>query len=192
MADKYATFAELAAHERVGVDYQIHFIDRASTGLIAAPHGGEIEPGTSQIAASIAAEKFSLYCFNGLRKGRPHSDLHIASERFDEPTGCRLAEGSDFVVAIHGRADRGDPESVWLGGLNMAFREAAGDELKKSGFKIKNGGHDLPGVHQHNICNRGRGRSGVQFELPRALRDALLKDEKRLEMFGAAVRAAIA
>jgi len=191
MADKYFRFSDLAAHEREGTDFRIHVVDRASAVLIVAPHGGEIEPGTSQIAASIATGEFSLYCFEGLRPGRPHGDLHITSDRFDEPRGCRLADAAEIIVGVHGRMDRNDPDTVWLGGLNEALRDAVGEELKRSGFKARTTGHDLPGNHPRNICNRGRGKAGVQLELPRALRDALRGDAVRLEAFGAAVRSAI-
>jgi phage replication-related protein YjqB (UPF0714/DUF867 family) len=52
---------------------------------IIAPHGGKIEPGTSEIAAAIAGDDYSLYRFQGLRD-RPREELHITSAKFDEPT----------------------------------------------------------------------------------------------------------
>jgi len=55
VADKYANFAALSAVYQEGVDYRIVIERRRSPVLIAAPHGGFIEPATSQIAAAIAS-----------------------------------------------------------------------------------------------------------------------------------------
>jgi phage replication-related protein YjqB (UPF0714/DUF867 family) len=43
--DTYRSFAELSAHERLGKDYTIDFVERDSPVAIIAPHGGKIEPG---------------------------------------------------------------------------------------------------------------------------------------------------
>ena len=52
--DKYASFALLAEAETEGTDYRIHTAPQPSPIVIIAPHGGAIEPGTSEIAAAIA------------------------------------------------------------------------------------------------------------------------------------------
>jgi phage replication-related protein YjqB (UPF0714/DUF867 family) len=191
MPDRYANFAELAVEEAEGVSYRICMTVRAPTIAVVAPHGGEIEPGTSQIAAAIAGGTFSLYCFEGLVPGRPHSDLHISSDRFDEPQGRRLVEASELAVGVHGRSDGNDAESVWMGGLNDLLRDEIGNELTRAGFKTNATAHDLPGRSPTNICNRGRQRAGVQLELPRTLRDNLVADVRRRQTFAAAVRVPI-
>ena len=84
MADKYPDFATLARNERAGVDFGI-LVRRARPAFaIVSPHGGGIEPGTSEIADGIAVLDFSYYAFEGL-KSQGNSDLHITSTRFDEP-----------------------------------------------------------------------------------------------------------
>ncbi|MEW4468965.1 poly-gamma-glutamate hydrolase family protein [Parasphingorhabdus sp. JC815] len=47
-------------------------------------HGGWIEPGTSEIAESIAGTEYSFYDFEALRHGA-HEDYHRTSHKFDEP-----------------------------------------------------------------------------------------------------------
>ena len=87
-----------------------------------APHGGKIEPGSSEIAAAIAGESHSLYSFDGLRR-RPHRDLHITSTNFDEPRCENLIATHDIVVSMHGldgeHDDRydalGDGRVGWIG-----------------------------------------------------------------------------
>jgi phage replication-related protein YjqB (UPF0714/DUF867 family) len=190
-ADRYASFASLAAYETEGVDYQIRIARRTSPIVIVAAHGGTVEPGTSQIAASIAANRFSLYCFEGLRSGRPHRDLHITSERFDEPRALRLVEACEIAIGVHGRKDRDDERSVWLGGLDGQLRDAIAESLEQIGFKAKTAGHSFPGDGKTNICNKGRRAAGVQLELPRTLRRALITDALRLQVFSGAVRSAI-
>ncbi|WP_246657154.1 poly-gamma-glutamate hydrolase family protein [Methylocystis sp. B8] len=43
MADRYDSFATLAANEIEGVDYRIRVDERASPFAVIAPHGGLIE-----------------------------------------------------------------------------------------------------------------------------------------------------
>jgi phage replication-related protein YjqB (UPF0714/DUF867 family) len=188
--DKYSCFALLAGAEIEGVDYRIYAEARPSPVAIVAPHGGAIESGTSEIAAAIARENYSLYCFEGLIPARRHADLHISSVRFDEPKGARIAQGSEIVVAIHGRRDGDDPKSVWLGGGDAALRDVLAVALTRVGFKNKTSGHSLPGVSPDNICNRAT-KAGAQLEIPGTLRDDLVRDRAAKDMFSTAVREAI-
>ncbi|RYG96563.1 MAG: replication protein, partial [Alphaproteobacteria bacterium] len=96
--DRYGSYPDLAAQEREGVDYRIIEMVRPSPVAVLAPHGGCIEPTTSLIAAAIAGDDYSLYCFEGLRRGRPHGDLHLTSDRFDEPRARRLVSGASIAV----------------------------------------------------------------------------------------------
>jgi phage replication-related protein YjqB (UPF0714/DUF867 family) len=187
MVDFYQCYADLAGGELEGVHYRIRLVERASRIVIVAPHGGRIEPGTSETAALIAASDFSLYCFEGLVSGR---QLHITSARFDEPRGLALVEASDIPVAIHGRTDGGDPSTIWMGGLHVELRDAVGFSLMRAGFGTSND-HHMQGKHPNNICNRGRLRAGVQIELPRSLRNAFLRDAEARRAFTAAVRGPI-
>ncbi len=184
MPDKYDSFSELAACETEGVHYQIRLIDRASPIVIVAPHGGNIEPGTSQTAALIAADQFSLYCFEGIVSGRR---LHITSTRFDEPRGCALVQASEIAIGIHGRADSGDHQTIWLGGLHERLRDQIGASLERKGFSTSTD-HHMQGKKPGNICNRGRLRAGVQLELPRSLRDTFFHDELARKTFASTVR----
>ncbi|RWH58164.1 MAG: hypothetical protein EOQ83_26400 [Mesorhizobium sp.] len=189
--DKYRSYSALAAGEVEGVDYQRHFTERPSLVLIAALHGGTIEPGTSEIAAAVAASDLSLYCFDGLIPNRPHTDLHIKSHLFDEPECLRLAAIADLVVTVHGRRDGGDAQTFWIGGLDHQLRDAVAMSLQEAGFRAVTTGHRLPGEEQANICNRGRRGRGVQLEIPRTLRDTLTVDPRALARFAGAIRAAV-
>jgi phage replication-related protein YjqB (UPF0714/DUF867 family) len=192
MGDRYESFAALAAGETLGLHYRICLVDRGTPVVVLAPHGGKIEPGSSRIAAAIAREDYSLYCFEGLCSGRLHGDLHITSDRFDEPRSLRLVAAATTAIAIHGRQDRSDPKTVWMGGRDMALRDAVASSLISSGFPAITSGHPLSGQHPTNICNRGAAGAGVQVEVPATLRDHLVRDQTALQRFSEAVRAPLA
>ena len=189
--DKYPNFAALKAAEKRDVDYRVREVRQCSNVAIIAPHGGGIEPGTSEIAEEVASTQFSYYSFEGLDGSRPHRDLHITSTSFDEPTGCALVTESDLVVAIHGRSDSGDPHTISVGGLDDLLANEICKSLKKSGFIMERGHGHLAGKSPENICNRSRIEAGVQIELPRTLRESFLDDKERLASFCDAIRVAI-
>lgn len=191
MVDKYSNFAELAANERAGVDYQIRVEDRGTPVAIIAPHGGRIEPGTLEIAAAIAGDTLSFYVFEALRAGGKRGSLHITSTRFDEPQALALVGEAQKAIAIHGRADDGDPFTVGVGGLDTALRDEIVAALMVAGFEaavVTQG--NLAGRDKANICNRGMAGAGIQLELPRTLRTQLMTEPIRLRAFGDAVRGA--
>jgi phage replication-related protein YjqB (UPF0714/DUF867 family) len=191
--DQYNCFEDLAAGEVEGVDYRIRVTDRNSRTAIVAPHGGTIEPNTSQISLAIAAGEFSLYCFEGLKSNRPHSDLHITSDRFNEPQACRLVSTAEFVIGVHGRADNKDKQTVWVGGLNFDLRDLIVRELTLNRFRavVRKPGETLAGASQKNICNRGASKAGVQLEIPQTLRVEIGDDARLLAAFASSVRKAI-
>jgi phage replication-related protein YjqB (UPF0714/DUF867 family) len=192
MADRYDSFATLAANEIEGVDYRIRVTERASPIAIIAPHGGLIERATSEVAAAIAADRFSFYCFEGLTQASG-GRLHITSMRFDEPRALRLVSASEVAIGVHGRKDQGNKEFIWVGGLHESLRDAICEALARSGFKAKlvGEGHRLAGRDPANICNRGRFGAGVQLELPHALRMRFTNDSLYQDAFTEAVRTAI-
>ena len=61
------TYAALARLNRAGVDYTIAFIYGHTRFAVMAPHGGGIEPGTSELACAIAGKQHSYYTFSGIK-----------------------------------------------------------------------------------------------------------------------------
>jgi phage replication-related protein YjqB (UPF0714/DUF867 family) len=179
MADKYPDFATLARSERAGVDYRV-LVRRAGPALaIVAPHGGGIEPGTSEIADAIAASELSFYAFEGL-KATGNTDLHITSTRFDEPMCLSLIGVSKVVLTIHGEHSARDGEGVFVGGLDDELGGRLGTALSAQGFPV--GRHKDPGLQglePKNLCNRGQTRRGVQLELSRGLRAQMFSSLSR-------------
>src|SRR5262249_34122734 len=146
---------------------------------IVAPHGGGIEPGTSEIADAIAAEKFSFYTFEGLKSSDNH-DLHITSTHFDEPMCLTLLGNSSIAVTIHGEHSEEDGEGVFLGGLAEDLGAEVGAALTRAGFDVrKHRDRRLQGREPENLCNRGTSKAGVQLELSKAVRRTLFKSLTR-------------
>jgi phage replication-related protein YjqB (UPF0714/DUF867 family) len=165
---KYGSYAELACSEIKGCDYRIHARSGNSGIALMAIHGGEIEPGTLEIAGSAAGEEHSFYAFEGTKEGR-NSDLHLRSETFDEPVGVSVARGADVVVTVHGCEE--DFEVIYLGGLHEELKWLIQRNFNLYGLHVPE--HVRPGLagtNPLNICNRGRAGKGVQIEISRGLR----------------------
>jgi phage replication-related protein YjqB (UPF0714/DUF867 family) len=191
MRDKYANFEHLKNGETRGLDYEVQAIRRERPVAIIAPHGGKIEPGTTLIAEKIADDQYNFYSFMGL-KDHGNSNLHITSSRFDEPNCVGLISKCDVIVAVHGRRNVTDPNTVWLGGRDVTLRDLIILNLKASGFLAALAPDlRLRGESPNSICNRGRRKQGVQLELPRALREMLSADGPRLNEFALAITKAI-
>ncbi|MGE5388043.1 MAG: poly-gamma-glutamate hydrolase family protein [Hyphomicrobiales bacterium] len=193
MVDRYDCFAALAAQEIEDVHYRIRIAARPSPIAVLAPHGGLIEPGTSEATLAIAEDVFSFYCFESLTLRARGDGLHITSTRFDEPQALQLVRECDVAIGVHGRKNGEDEASIWVGGLHEPLRDAISAALRDGGFRAKSvgEGHPLAGRDPANICNRGRRGAGVQLELPRALRIRFASDPASRSSFAAAVRKAL-
>lgn len=189
MKDKYANFSELAMHNVCGRDYRVHVVPRPGSTAIIAPHGGKIEPGTSEVALALAGDSLSFYAFEGLRRSR-NGELHITSTNFDEPECLRLLAASPRAVGIHGKGpDRN--RVVLLGGRDTLAVNRLKLSLGKYHFEVKMAPTRLQGCSEKNICNRCMSGLGVQLELSRGLRDYLRGEGEVLTEFAATVRDAV-
>jgi phage replication-related protein YjqB (UPF0714/DUF867 family) len=182
--DKYSSFDELQNHEAPDKDYQLYICDAGSRVTIIAPHGGKIEPRTSDLAKRIARENYNCYCFEGLKE-KNNAGLHITSHHFDEPNATRILSKSEVVVAIH--ACTGTAGRVHIGGLDKELANLIAGELEDRGIGVSNDHPRFQGSNPDNICNRGATGIGVQLEVTRDLRDNL----EKVKVIARAVRAAL-
>jgi phage replication-related protein YjqB (UPF0714/DUF867 family) len=189
MSSPYRSFKELADHELEGQGYQIKMNLRDSPVLVMAPHGGKIEPGTTEIAEAIAGQDHSFYSFEGL-KTDGNGVLHIESHLFDEPRALKAVAKAKVVVTVHGQINRKDV-FVMVGGLNAPLCLEIKSQLEASGFQTRSPIEGLMGTDPKNICNKGSSQRGVQLEISRKVRDSLRTDKDQLQRFADAVRRAI-
>ena len=176
MSDKYHNYKRLRKNEELNKDYRFNWRKGKTNSVIIAPHGGSIEPGTTEIADAIAGKDHSFYSFEGI-KPTGNGDLHITSTSFDEPHGVNLVRKSTNVLSLHGCS--GEEEIAYIGGLDNELKGKIRDFLIQAGFKT--GEHDNPelkGINKSNICNRGKKGQGVQLELSFGLRKKMFKSLK--------------
>jgi phage replication-related protein YjqB (UPF0714/DUF867 family) len=166
---EYPNFAALSAVEKENQDFCVRIAARNSSTVILAPHGGGIEPGTSEIAEAIAGPDLSFADFAGL-KSNGNEVLHITSTHFDEPRCTALVNAAECVITVHG--ENSEETIVYLGGKDFTLSARVGEALVKAGFTVKD--HPNPRLHgldESNICNRNSKKAGVQLELSRGQRE---------------------
>jgi phage replication-related protein YjqB (UPF0714/DUF867 family) len=185
VGDSYRSFAELAEHEVEGNDWVRFYRNRGSRLLVMAPHGGWIEPSTTELAQAIAGEEFSFYTFQGL-KGGGNQALHLTSHRFDEPVALAAVSQADQVVAIHG--ERSSEAFVMVGGGGAELRNAVAGALGDAGFSVVEPRPGLRGMNPENICNRGLLGGGIQLEISEGLRAQLRENPGDQSQFVDSVR----
>jgi phage replication-related protein YjqB (UPF0714/DUF867 family) len=161
---------------------------------VLAIHGGDIEPGTSEVAREIAGNDLGLYLFEGILPGG-NRRLHVTSAHFDEPGAVRLASRSAVCVSVHGFAEP-ERRAVCVGGGaapgGAALRKRLVDELSRAmpELQVEFPCTRFDGADPKNIVNRCT-EAALQLELSRAARDAFKADEKLRQRFAQAVRAVL-
>lgn len=174
--DLYANFAELAAAEPNSYQISLRDIENGNTTdsktLIFTPHGGGIEPGSTEIADAIAdastGADYDFYSFSGVKSSN-NGALHITSTNFDEPTCEDIVGESTRTIAIHGCGETSS--IVYVGGRDTTLRAAVATALSNAGFTVStNPPSNLAGTSTSNICNRNAIGAGVQLEISKGLR----------------------
>jgi phage replication-related protein YjqB (UPF0714/DUF867 family) len=172
-----------------GRDIRIAFGD-ANIGrcLLVAPHGGGIEPGTSEILRAVAElGNWAWYEFAGfLRKGNKES-LHITSTRFDEPTLVGLLPKANFVLTIHGSQLSGDSVvevgGSWVEG-RAAMMASINSALAAHNIQATAAPDHMCGTDPNNIANKGKLGRGLQLEFSRSARNLLFPPDCSREARG--------
>lgn len=172
--DKYKNYSQLIKYERENIDFTVTTVLRENSSIaIVAPHGGDIEPGTSEVAKEIAKDDLSLAIFEG-KKATGNLQLHLTSTNFDEPRCVALIQKAKYVVAIHG--ERTDNPVVYIGGRDIDLCTHLKSALESNGYAVKQ--HQNPMLHgmaSTNICNLGQRGKGIQLELSVGLRRIFFK-----------------
>lgn len=168
MADKYGNFEQLSKNEVEGKDYKITVNDVGGDITCIAPHGGSIEPGTSEVTIEIAGDRYNLYLFEGI-KSSGNMGLHITSTRFDEPNLLAISTKYRTNISIHGFEGTVYPRT-YIGGLNSKLIEFIARELTNAGFVVDLPTEGIGGYSTRNFVNIGTDNTGVQLEISTAQR----------------------
>ena len=122
---------------------------KRSAVVILAPHGGGIEPDTSEIGDAIAGDDLSFYAFEGIKR-RHNGTLHITSSRFDEPRCMKLVEAATRAISVHG--ENSAKMVVFLGGRDTATIERLRVSLQRHGFDVM--AHQSPQLSPQHLQSR--------------------------------------
>jgi phage replication-related protein YjqB (UPF0714/DUF867 family) len=177
-AESYRSFAALLENEEEGRDFIRIIQVLQSPWMIVAPHGGGIEPGTTEIATALAGDNYSLYCLDSL-KTNGNELMHITSHDFDDPLCISMTRNAQVVVSIHGCSD--EHPRVFVGGRHDELRDKLLASLSSAGFDATSGHGRYPGKHRDNVCNLGQSGAGIQLEISLGLRRKMFASLKRAE-----------
>jgi phage replication-related protein YjqB (UPF0714/DUF867 family) len=172
-----------------GRDIRIAFGDaNISRCLLVAPHGGGIEPGTSELLRAVAElGNWAWYEFAGFLRNNNHQELHIASTRFDEPILLGLLPKANFIVTLHGSQALGEPVAhiggTWDQG-RAGITAGINSSTARHGIQAIDAPAHLKGADPANITNRGRLGHGIQIELSRSARNLLFPPDCSREARG--------
>jgi phage replication-related protein YjqB (UPF0714/DUF867 family) len=192
-------------HERF--DDTLAGTDDVPKTAILAPHGGGIEPGTSELCLAVAGYHpanlpevppagvtYDYWMFEGLRE-LGNAALHVRSTGCDDGVAVSLCAGSLNALALHGFRPEPldfseDDQVVLVGGANTVLRGYLLEGLRNADFDARDAGQhgELDGNDPCNIVNRTLpardpqlefiGR-GAQLELSTPLREAMFTEFSR-------------
>jgi phage replication-related protein YjqB (UPF0714/DUF867 family) len=183
-------------HERFD-DTQARTDDVPKTTILA-PHGGGIEPGTSELCLAIAGYHpanlpqippagvtYDYWMLEGLRD-RDNAALHVTATGCDDGVAVSLCAGSLNALALHGFRPgppdmSEDDQVVLVGGRNNTLRGYLLEGLCNADFDARDAGEhgELDGNAECNIVNRTLLGMGAQLELSTPLRDAMFAEHSR-------------
>jgi phage replication-related protein YjqB (UPF0714/DUF867 family) len=189
-------------HERF--DDTLARTDDMPKTTILAPHGGGIEPGTSELCLAVAGYHpanlpqvppagvtYDYWMFEGVRE-LGNAALHVRSTGCDDRVAVALCAGSLNALSLHGFDPAPefpeDEQIVLVGGGNAALMELLLAGLRDANIKrlAAGAGGELDGDDPCNIVNRTlpvgdppRPLRGAQLELSTPLREAMFTEHSR-------------
>ncbi|MBL0384795.1 hypothetical protein ESM34_12175 [Staphylococcus sp. SNAZ 59] len=173
--DYYKSMTELYKDTTEGIDWKKDTRNVGKSVLIVAPHGGNIEQGTSELTKLVANNgDFDYFSFEAIRPSN-NTQLHVTSTNYDDATLHEMIQDRTATISIHGA--QGEEQLVYLGGYQSPLRDAIQSQLELKGFVVKIPPEYLGGLSNANFINKVEESTGVQLELTTALRKAFFKDE---------------
>ncbi len=172
--DYYKSMTELYNDTKEGIDWKKDTRNVGKSVLIVAPHGGNIEQGTSELTKLVANNgDFDYFSFEAIRPSN-NTQLHVTSTNYDDATLHDMIQDRTATISIHGA--QGEEQLVYLGGYQSPLRDAIQSQLERKGFVVKIPPEYLGGLSNANFINKVEESTGVQLELTTALRKAFFKD----------------
>ncbi|MCI2748310.1 poly-gamma-glutamate hydrolase family protein [Staphylococcus warneri] len=173
--DYYTSMTQLERETKEDIDWKKETRDQGNQVLIVAPHGGNIEQGTSELTKLLAQQGgYDYFSFEATRPSN-NTQLHVTSTHYDDPTLHQMVEGRSATISIHGA--KGDDPIVFLGGAKSDLRDEIQSQLEIRGFTVQVPPEYLGGLNENNFINKNENSTGVQLELTISLRKALFNNQ---------------
>ena len=173
--DYYTSMTQLERETKEDIDWKKETRDQGNQVLIVAPHGGNIEQGTSELTKLLAQQGgYDYFSFEATRPSN-NTQLHVTSTHYDDPTLHQMVEGRSATISIHGA--KGDDPIVFLGGAKSDLRDEIQSQLESRGFTVQVPPEYLGGLNENNFINKNENSTGVQLELTTSLRKALFNNQ---------------
>ncbi|MER7874823.1 poly-gamma-glutamate hydrolase family protein [Streptomyces solisilvae] len=173
MADLYASYTDLAAHQTEGTDYERRTVPvTGATWASIAIHGGAIEAGSGEVARAVGAGLMAHYEFAGIMASGNFDTLHVTSTNFDEPIAQGIVTSSRRCLSMHGYTGTAGVAETSLGGLDTATGARVQVALQAAGFRVISAAQEINGSDPANIANKTTLGAGVQLEMSAALRES--------------------
>lgn len=154
--------------------YDLTWTITESPMIVVAPHGGAIEPRTSEIASALAGTEHTQCQFKGkLPAGQNFPRLHVTSVNWDVEECLILIRQRTHALSIHGMA--GSDRTVHIGGLDSTkgAQLAAALTAIDGITVVYPATGDVAGTSVNNFVNKDADGAGVQLEMTYGLRTAL-------------------
>lgn len=148
-------------------EFRMEVSEGESGILIASIHGGNIEPGTSEMARAIGGDEHSRVDFQGLREGDEiyNWPLHVTSTNFSEPQADEAVGQSRICLSLHANMGRSG-RFIYIGGRNRRLHRMLEVAYKERGFSVRPPYQTARGVDPRNYVNRAA-EQGVQLTFSR-------------------------
>ena len=198
-ADVYGSNSDLYRARVEGVDFgrrarrhEVFDNDLTQRGpvplsTIVAPHGGGIEPGTSELCLAVAGyhpatlvptggPTYDYWMLEGLLS-TGNDTLHVTTTNCDDAMARSLCGGARTALTLHGctTAAADGMGEVLVGGRHAALRGLLIAQLVAGGFgAVDASGHaSLAGMAPENLTNRTLLSAGAQLEIVTPVRHAM-------------------
>lgn len=174
--DYYRSMTDLLNDTHGGKDWTKENTNRHSNVLIFAPHGGNIEKGTTELTKAIANKgNYDYYAFNGTRN-KNNSQLHVTSTNYNDPDLINRNYNKDISISVHGAGQSQGKNTVLIGGRDEKLIQLISKELSTFKFNVQRSLGHLAGIDTNNVVNYNKKGQGVQLELTPDLRKSFFSN----------------
>ena len=174
--DYYRSMTDLLKDTQEGKDWTKENTNRHSNVLIFAPHGGNIEKGTTELTKAIANKgNYDYYAFNGTRN-KNNSQLHVTSTNYNDLDLINRNYNKDVSISVHGAGQSQGKNTVLIGGRDEKLIQLISKELSTFKFNVQRSLGHLAGIDTNNVVNYNKKGQGVQLELTPDLRKSFFSN----------------